>query len=51
MGVLAADRKTRGSGREGLAAAAGRAGGQAWREGARADAGELTGRETHRHGD
>lgn len=38
MGVLAADRKTRGSrGREGLAGTTGRAEGQAWREGARAD--------------
>lgn len=39
MGVLAADRKTGGRGREGLADTAGRAGGQAWREGARADTG------------
>lgn len=39
MGALAADRKTRGSGREGLADTAGSAGAQAWREGARADTG------------
>lgn len=32
QGVLAADRKTRGNGREGVADSAGRAGVQAWRE-------------------
>lgn len=51
MGVLAADRKTRGSGREGLAYTAGRAGGQALAGSSSHKHRGLTGRGTHRHGD
>lgn len=49
-GVLAADRKTRGSGREGVGDTAGRAGDQAWQEKLTQTQWADRRRHTHTHG-